>query len=101
MDDCACFADNASPERVYDALRNKIDLIESWAGLNRISFGVYKCFFHPHKLRAKQSLTCFAEPILYKNEVIYLARIALSWSLKLHLKDLGNAIRQKSHITSR
>jgi len=105
MNDCALFADTAYPEEVNEALQNKLNLIESWARLSRISLGAHKCFLLPHKLRAKPSLTFFGEPIPCKNEVTYLgvkfrssARIGLPLSLKLHLNDLGNAICQKSHI---
>jgi hypothetical protein len=58
-----------------------------------------------HKLKARPSLTFFGESIPVRNEVTYFgvkfrapSRIVSSWSLKLHLKDLGIAIRQKSHI---
>ena len=105
MYECAFFADKASPEEVYEALQNKLVLMESWARLNRISFGIHKCFHLLHKVRAKASFTFVGEPIRYKNEVTYPtvslrspARIGLPWSIKLHLKYLGNPIPQKSHI---
>jgi len=43
MDDYALFGD--TPEEVYEALQNKLDFIESWPRLKRISFVVHKCFF--------------------------------------------------------
>jgi hypothetical protein len=108
MDDYTLFADKAFPEEVYEALQNKLDLIESWVRLNRVSFGAHKCFLLPHKLWAKPSLAFFDEPIPCKDEFTYLgvkfrspARIGLPWSLKLHVKDLGNAIRQRSLIFRR
>jgi len=105
MDDCALFADKETSEGVYSALQSKLDLIEAWARLNRISFVVHKCWLLPQKLKARPSLTFFGESLPVRNEVSYLgfkfrapSRIGSPWSLKLHLKDLGNAIRQKSHI---
>ena len=64
-------------------------------------FGVHKCWLLPHKCRARPPLLL----IPCRNEVTYLgvkflapSRIGAPWSLKLHLEDLGNQIRQKSHI---
>jgi hypothetical protein len=59
MDDCALFADKETSEGVYSALQSKLDLIEAWARLNKISFGVHKCWLLPHKLKARPSLTFF------------------------------------------
>ena len=71
MDDCALFADKETSEGVYSALQSKLDLIEAWARLNRISFGVHKCLLLPHKLKARPSLTFFGESIPVRNEVTY------------------------------
>ena len=105
MDDCVLFADHEAAEGVYTALQSKLDLIEAWARLNRVSFGVHKCWLLPHKRRARPPLSFFGEPIPCRNEVTYVgvkflapSRIGGPWTLKLHLKDLGNQIRQKSHI---
>jgi len=63
MDDCTLFSNKASPEEVYEALQNKLDLIESCDRLKKISFGIQKCFLLPHKLRAKPFPTFFGEPV--------------------------------------
>jgi hypothetical protein len=105
MDDCALFADHVPAEGVFSALQSKLDLIEAWTRLNRVSFGFHKSWLLPHKRRARPPLSFFGETIPCRNEVTYLgvkflapSRIGAPWSLKLHLKDLGNQIRPKSHI---
>ena len=88
MNHCAIFAAGSDPAEVYSALQAKLIKIESWALLNRVSFGVHKCSLLPHRNRQRPSLTFFDETINSKDEITCLginfaapSRAGQAWQL--------------------
>jgi len=97
VDDYALFA--AAPSQSPD---------RTMARLNRVSLSVHKCCVLPHRPLSRALLSFFGEVVIpMEKQVMYLA-IKLAepikdtnpWSLSIHLADIDNSIKKRSHVSN-